>query len=112
MKKIEAIIRPSKLEDMKQALHDIHVDGVTISQVMGCGKQRGWKEYYRGTEVSMNVLPKIRIEVVVSDEKIEDVIEKIIDVAQTGEVGDGKIFVYDVIECVRIRTRERGDTAL
>ena len=112
MKKIEAIIRPNKLEDIKQAFRDINIHGVTISQVMGCGKQLGWKEYYRGTEVAMNVLPKIRLELVVNDEKVEVVINKILQVTKTGEVGDGKIFVYDVIDCIRIRTGERGDSAL
>lgn len=112
MKKIEAIIRPSKLEELKEALLKINVDGITISQVMGCGKQKGWKEYYRGTEITMNVLPKIRVELVVSDSRVEEITKTIIEVAKTGEVGDGKIFISDVADCIRIRTGENGDKAL
>ncbi|NYF08680.1 nitrogen regulatory protein P-II 1 [Clostridium saccharobutylicum] len=112
MKRIEAIIRPSKLEDIKEALKDNDINGVTISQVMRCGQQRGWTEYHRGTEVITNVLPKIEVKIVVADEKVEDVIELITSIARTGEVGDGKIFVTDIVECVRIRTGERGNKAL
>ncbi|AGF59472.1 MULTISPECIES: P-II family nitrogen regulator [Clostridium] len=112
MKRIEAIIRPSKLEDIKEALKNNNINGVTISQVMGCGQQRGWKEYHRGTEIVTNVLPKIEVKIVVEDEKVEDVIELITKIARTGEVGDGKIFVVDIAECVRIRTGERGNSAL
>lgn len=93
MKRIEAIIRPSKLEDIKEALKDNDINGVTISQVMGCGQQRGWTEYHRGTEVITNVLPKIEVKIVVADEKVEDVIELITSIARTGEVGDGKILL-------------------
>lgn len=112
MKKIEAIIRPSKLEDIKDALKNKNINGVTISQVMGCGNQLGWTEYYRGSEVIINVLPKIEVMMIVEDDKLEDVIQLIIDIARTGEVGDGKIFVTDIIECVRIRTGERGNSAI
>lgn len=112
MKKIEAIIRPNKLEDVKDALHAIDISGITISQVMGCGKQKGWKEYYRGTEITLNVLQKVKLELVVADEKVEQTIQTIITAARTGEVGDGKIFISNVEDAVRIRTGENGDTAL
>ncbi|BCZ49336.1 nitrogen regulatory protein P-II [Clostridium gelidum] len=112
MKRIEAIIRPSKLEDIKEALKNSNINGVTISQVMGCGQQRGWKEYHRGTEITTNVLPKIEVKIVVEDDQVEEVIELITSIARTGEVGDGKIFIVDIAECIRIRTGERGTSAL
>lgn len=112
MKRIEAIIRPSKLEEIKEALKNKDINGVTISQVMGCGKQHGWTEYHRGSEVITNVLPKIEVKVVVEDDKVESIIELISSIARTGEVGDGKIFIVDIAECVRIRTGERGNSAL
>lgn len=112
MKKIEAIVRPSRLEEIKEALNGIEILGLTISQVMGCGRQKGIKEVYRGTQVEINVLPKIKIETVVDDEAVEKVIATIIAAARIGEVGDGKIFVYDVQDVIRIRTGERGVTAL
>lgn len=112
MKKIEAIIRPSKLEDLKDAFNKADIHGITISQVMGCGRQGGWTEYYRSSEVLINILPKIKIEIVVEDSKVENIIDLIIDTTKTGEVGDGKIFVFDVCDCIRIRTKERGDKAI
>lgn len=112
MKRIEAIIRPSKLEDIKEALKNKDINGITISQVMGCGKQHGWTEYHRGSEVITNVLPKIEVKMVVEDDQVEDVIKLITEIARTGEVGDGKIFIIDIAECVRIRTGERGSSAL
>lgn len=112
MKRIEAIIRPSKLEDIKEALKNKDINGITISQVMGCGKQHGWTEYHRGSEVITNVLPKIEVKMVVEDDKVEDVIKLISEIARTGEVGDGKIFIIDIVECIRIRTGERGNSAL
>lgn len=112
MKRIEAIIRPSKLEDIKEALKNKDINGITISQVMGCGKQHGWTEYHRGSEVITNVLPKIEVKMVVEDDKVEDVIKLISEIARTGEVGDGKIFIIDIVECIRIRTGERGSSAL
>ncbi len=112
MKKVEAIIRPGKLEDIKEALNKYNINGLTISQVMGCGLQKGRKEYYRGTEVTMNLLPKIKIETVVKDEHLEEVIRIISKEARTGEVGDGKIFIYNIEDTVRIRTGERGDSAI
>lgn len=112
MKKIEAIIRPCKLEELKEALLAIELDGITISQVMGAGKQLGWKEFYRGTEISLNVLPKVKLELVTTDEKVDLITDTIIKHAQTGEVGDGKIFVSELQDCIRIRTRERGESAI
>jgi nitrogen regulatory protein P-II 1 len=108
MKKIEAIIRPERLEDIKEELNKLNVNGLTISQVMGCGKQKGWKEYFRGQEVLLNILPKTKLEIVVTDAQVEKIIEIIVQIARTGEVGDGKIFIYDVLDAVRIRTGERG----
>ena len=87
MKRVEAIIRPSKLEDIKEALKNSNINGVTISQVMGCGQQRGWKEYHRGTEITTNVLPKIEVKIVVEDDQVEEVIKLITSIARTGEVG-------------------------
>lgn len=112
MKKIEAIIRPGKLEDIKEALNKYNVNGLTISQVMGCGLQKGRKEYFRGTEVTMNLLPKIKVEAVVRDDQLEEVINIISKEAKTGEVGDGKIFIYDIEDSIRIRTGERGNSAI
>lgn len=112
MKKIEAIIRPCKLEELKEALLAIDLDGITISQVMGAGKQLGWKEFYRGNEVSLNVLPKVKLELVSTDDKVDLITDTIIKYSQTGEVGDGKIFIYELQDCIRIRTRERGDAAI
>ena len=113
MKRIEAIIRPSKLEAIKTALKNENINGITISQVMGCGQQYGWKkEYYRTNEVVTNVLPKIEVKMVVEDEKVEEVMQLIASIARTGEVGDGKIFVIDVADCMRIRTGERGNSAI
>jgi nitrogen regulatory protein PII len=112
MKKIEAIIRPAKLEDIKEALNKFNVHGLTISQVMGCGLQKGRKEYYRGTEITLNLLPKIKVEVVTSDDNVEGIISLICDEARTGEVGDGKIFVYDIDDVVKIRTGEKGEKAI
>ncbi len=112
MKKIEAIIRPGKLEDIKEALNKYNVQGLTISQVMGCGHQKGRKEYYRGTEVTMNLLPKIKLEIVIKDESLEDVLAIISKEAKTGEVGDGKVFIYNVENAIRIRTGEQGEAAI
>jgi nitrogen regulatory protein PII len=112
IKKIEAIIRPGKLEDIKEALNKYNIHGLTISQVMGCGKQKGRKEFYRGTEVTMNLLPKIKIEIVARDENVDEIINIICKEARTGEVGDGKIFVYSIENTIKIRTGEKGDSAV
>lgn len=112
MKKIEAIVRPGKLEEIKEALNKYNVQGLTISQVMGCGLQKGRKEFYRGTEVTLNLLPKIKIEIIAKDSQVDDIIRLISQEAKTGEVGDGKIFLYNVEDAVRIRTGERGESAV
>jgi len=112
MKKIEAIIRPELLEDIKEILSRLNLNGLTVSQVVGVGNQKGWKEIVRGSEVDYNFLPKIKIELVVLDDQVEKVIEAIVEKAYTGEFGDGKIFVTDITDAVRIRTRERGEAAV
>lgn len=112
MKKIEAIVRPTKLEALKEELLGAGLRGMTISQVQGCGKQHGWKECYRGSEVLVNVLPKVMVSIVVDDSQVEDMIETICRVARTGDVGDGKIFITPVEEAIRIRTGERGSAAV
>ena len=112
MKKITAIVRPEKLEPLKDALFEAKVSGMTISQVQGCGSQHGWKEYYRGTEVLLNMVPKVKFEIVVDDDVVDDLVATIQTAARTGEVGDGKIFIVPVEEVVRIRTGESGDDAL
>ncbi len=112
MKKVTAVIRPEKLEDLKDALNDMGIHGMTVYEVQGCGSQRGWKEYVRGNEVMLNMVPKVKVELVVGDFQVEPLIKRICVVARTGEVGDGKIFVYPVDECVRIRTGERGEEAV
>lgn len=111
MKKIEAVIRPGKFEEVKQALGKSGIKGMTVTDVLGCGLQRGQREIYRGTEF-IKLLPKVKIEVVVQDGQLDQVIETITNVARTGEVGDGKIFIYPVETAVRIRTGESGDAAI
>jgi nitrogen regulatory protein P-II 1 len=112
MKKIEAIIQPHKLEDVKEALKGIGIDGMTISEVRGHGRQKGHKEVYRGMEYQVDLLPKVKIEMVVSNERSEEVIETVVRSARTGKIGDGKVFVFDVAEAIRIRNDDRGDGAL
>jgi nitrogen regulatory protein P-II 1 len=112
MTKIEAIIRPGKLDDVKSALDDINIKGITVFNVMGAGKQRGRTQYYRGQEYVVNLLDKILIYTVVADSQVDEVISVIIKAAQTGEIGDGKIFLSKVDEVIRIRTGEKGDIAL
>ncbi|MDR3308281.1 MAG: P-II family nitrogen regulator [Coriobacteriales bacterium] len=112
MKKIEAIVRPSKLEALKEAFLKAEIKGMTISEVHGCGNQHGWKEFYRGSEVIINMLPKIKFEVVTNDDRVDELVNLIIETAKTGEVGDGKIFVLPVEGVVRIRTNENGEIAI
>ena len=112
MKKIEAFIRPEKLEDIKEILSPLKINGISISEIMGCGNQKGWKEFVRGSEVELNFLPKIKIEIVVQDDLVETVVEKICTKAKTGDAGDGKIFISEVQDAIRIRTGERGNAAL
>ena len=112
MKKIEAIIKPFKLDEVKEALHGIGVQGMTISEVKGFGRQKGHTELYRGAEYVVDFLPKIKLEVVVSDEQADKVIDAIARSAATGRIGDGKIFVVPIEEAIRIRTGERGPAAV
>ena len=112
VKKIEAIIKPFKLDDVKDALHDAGVSGITVTEVKGFGRQKGHTELYRGAEYVIDFLPKVTIEVVVEDSLVENVVEAIADSARTGRIGDGKIFVLDVEQAVRIRTGDRGADAI
>jgi nitrogen regulatory protein P-II 1 len=112
MKKIEAIIQPFKLDEVKESLKQIGIDGMTISEVRGHGRQKGHKEVYRGQEYQVDLLPKVKLEMVVADDRSEEVIKTLAFAARTGKIGDGKIFVFDVAEAVRIRNNDRGDTAL
>ena len=112
MKKIETIIRPEKLETIKEAMNRIQVRGMTIVPVMGCGNQLGWTESVRGSDTLLTVLQKILLILIITDEKIDETIAAIINEAQTGEVGDGKIFISEITECIRIRTGERGEGAV
>jgi nitrogen regulatory protein P-II 1 len=112
MKKIEAIIKPFKLDDVKEALNGVGVQGVTITEVRGFGRQKGHTELYRGAEYVVDFLPKVKIEVVVENEQVDEVIEAIQQAARTGRIGDGKIFVIPVENVIRIRTAERGKEAI
>jgi nitrogen regulatory protein P-II 1 len=112
VKRIEAIVRVNKLEDVKQALEAIGVVGLTCEQVRGYGRQFGRTDKYRGSTYAVNLLPKMKIEVVVKDADLEEALQAIVGSTQTGEIGDGKIFVSDVVEAVRIRTGERGEAAI
>ena len=112
MKKVEAIIKPFKLDEVKDKLNQIGIKGITVSEVKGFGRQKGHTELYRGAEYVVDFLPKIKMEVVITDNQVEDVINTIMEAAQTGRIGDGKIFVIDLRETVRIRTGERGEDAV
>ena len=112
MKKIEAIIQPHKLEDVKEALKAIGIDGMTISEVRGHGRQKGHKEVYRGMEYQVDLLPKVKLEMVVPDGRSTEVIQTLVNSARTGKIGDGKVFVYDVADAIRIRNEDRGEGAL
>jgi len=112
MKKIEAIIRPFRIDDVREALAEIGVKGMTLTEVKGYGRQKGHTELYRGSEYQIDFLPKIKLEVIVGDEVSEKVIETIMNAARTGQVGDGKIFVYPVDDVIRVRTGESGEDAL
>ena len=112
MKKIEAIIKPFKLEDVKEALGEIGIEGMTVSEVKGFGRQKGHTEIYRGSEYSIDFLPKVKLEIVVSDEQSEPAAKAIVGAAKTGKIGDGKVFVSEVVGAVRIRTDETDTEAL
>jgi nitrogen regulatory protein P-II 1 len=112
MKKIEAIIKPFKLDDVKNSLAEVGIQGITISEVKGFGRQKGHTELYRGAEYTIDFLPKVKIEIIVPDEKVEKVVEMIQAAAKTGRIGDGKIFILPCEEVIRIRTGEKGDDAI
>jgi nitrogen regulatory protein P-II 1 len=112
MKKIEAIIKPFKLDDVKEALNDIGIQGMTISEVKGYGRQKGHKEIYRGAEYVVDFIPKVKIEIVIAKERVDEVTKTICDAANTGKLGDGKIFVTPVEHAIRVRTGEEGIDAI
>ncbi len=112
MKKVECIVKPFKLDEVKEALGDLGIQGITVCEVRGFGRQKGHTELYRGAEYVVDFIPKIKIELVIPDELVDQVVETITEAARTGHVGDGKIFVMPVEEAVRIRTGERGEDAL
>ncbi len=112
MVRIEAIIRPSRLDEVKSALDELGVRGISVTEIKGAGKQKGYTQHYRGSEYQVNLLPKVQLVVVVADSEMDRVVEAIEGTARTGEIGDGKIFITPVLEAVRIRTGERGDTAV
>ncbi len=112
MKKIEAIIKPFKLEDVKEALSEIGIQGMTVTEVKGFGRQKGHTEIYRGSEYTVDFLPKVKLEIVIDDPRVEEVVQAIVKTANTGKIGDGKIFISPVEEAVRIRTGETGGAAV
>lgn|SRR5690349_21517667 len=112
MKKIEAIIKPFKLEEVKDALGEIGVEGMTVSEVKGFGRQKGHTEIYRGSEYTVDFLPKVKLEVVVSDDQLNEAVAAIVKAAKTGKIGDGKVFVSGIEEAIRIRTEEKGEAAV
>jgi nitrogen regulatory protein P-II 1 len=112
MKRIEAIIQPFKLDDVREGLKEIGVDGMTIYDVRGHGRQKGHKEVYRGQEYEVDLLPKVKLEVVVSDDRVEATVKAITESARTGKIGDGKVFIYAVEEAIRIRNSDTGESAL
>lgn len=112
MKKIEAIIKPFKLEEVKDALGEIGIEGMTVTEVKGFGRQKGHTEIYRGSEYTVDFLPKIKVELVIADEKADEAVAAIVKAARTGKIGDGKVFVSNVEEAVRIRTEEKGVAAV
>ena len=112
MKKIEAIVQPFKVEPVKEALHKISIQGMTVTEVKGFGVQKGIREVYRGMEYQVDFLPKVKIEIVTPDEKVKSIVDTIVAKARTGRIGDGKIFVYPVAEVIRIRTGETGEEAV
>ena len=112
MKKIEAIIKPFKLEDVKDALAEVGIEGMTVSEVKGFGRQKGLTEIYRGSEYTVDFLPKVKFEIVVADDRVAKTVAAIVAAAKTGKIGDGKVFVMPIDDAIRIRTEERGDAAI
>ena len=112
MKRIAAVVRPEKLEPLKEALFQAKISGMTIYQVHGCGNQHGWKEYFRGSGVFLNMIPKVKFEIIVEDSRVDEIVDVIVGVARTGEVGDGKIFISSIDSVVRVRTGEKDEAAV
>ena len=112
MKKIEAIIKPFKMEDVKKALTELGIGGMTVSEVKGFGFQKGHREIYPGSEYTVGFLPKVKFEIVISDDQVQKAVKAIVEAARTGKIGDGKVFVLRIEECIRIRTKERGEAAI
>jgi nitrogen regulatory protein P-II 1 len=112
MKKIEAIIKPFKMEDVKKALAELGIGGMTVSEVKGFGFQKGHREIYAGSEYTVGFLPKVKFEIVISDNRVEKAVKAIVEAARTGKIGDGKVFVLGIEECIRIRTKEHGEAAI
>ena len=112
MKRIAAVVRPEKLEPLKEALFQAKISGMTIYQVHGCGNQHGWKEYFRGSEVFLNMIPKVKFEIIVEDSRVDEIVDVLVKVARTGEVGDGKIFISDIESVIRVRTGEKDEAAV
>ncbi|HEX4773669.1 MAG TPA: P-II family nitrogen regulator [Bryobacteraceae bacterium] len=112
MKKVEAVIQPHKLDEVKEALKSISIDGITISEVRGHGRQKGHREVYRGMEYEVDLLPKIKLEIIIPDTRLDEVTRAIASAARTGKIGDGKIFVYEVMDAIRIRNNDSGEEAL
>ena len=112
MKKIEAIIKPFKMEDVKEALAEVGIEGMTVTEVKGFGRQKGHTEIYRGSEYTVDFLPKVKIELVLTDDRVEKAVAAIVRASKTGKIGDGKVFVSPIEEAIRIRTDERGESAV
>lgn len=112
MKRIAAVVRPEKLEPLKEALFQAKISGMTIYQVHGCGNQHGWKEYFRGSAVFLNMIPKVKFEIIVEDSRVDEIVDVIVGIARTGEVGDGKIFISSIDSVVRVRTGEKDEAAV
>jgi nitrogen regulatory protein P-II 1 len=112
MKKIEAIIKHFKMEDVKNALTELGIGGMTVSEVKGFGSQKGHREIYPGSEYTIGFIPKVKFEIVISDNRVQKAVTAIVEAARTGKIGDGKVFVFDIEECIRIRTKERGEAAI
>ena len=111
MKKIEAIIKPFKMEDVKEALTEVGVEGMTVSEVKGFGRQKGHTEIYRGSEYTVDFLPKVKFEIIISDDRVQRAVDAIVQAAKTGKIGDGKVFILPIEDAIRIRTQERGESA-
>ena len=112
MKKIEAIIKPFKMEDVKEALTEVGVEGMTVSEVKGFGRQKGHTEIYRGSEYTVDFLPKVKFEIIISDDRVQRAVDAIVQAAKTGKIGDGKVFILPIEDAIRIRTQERGESAI